>query len=160
MRGAMYTGIRREAGVGLTILLTSVLYACGHFFGSARIPAELVGPGSGIDILGGFLARFGQPLQIADAFLALAAVGALLGMVRTITGNIAACIGLHAGWVWIITFVREMSQPNEASPLRFLISQFDGVVGWLVLAWTLVIGAVLATFYRRRALAAAVQPAA
>ncbi len=52
-------------------------------------------------------------------------------------------MGLHAGWVWVITFMREGSQPNDAHPLRFLMSQFDGVVGWLVLAWTVVIGLVI-----------------
>jgi hypothetical protein len=72
-------------------------------------------------------------------------------MVRALTGNIAACIGLHAGWVWVIAFLRETSVPDETAPLRFLLSRFDGVVGWLVLGWTLVIGVVIHRFYARRA---------
>jgi hypothetical protein len=71
-------------------------------------------------------------------------------MVRALTGNIAACIGLHAGWVWVIAFLRETSQPNETHPARFLLSNFDGVVGWLVLGSTVVIGALLLPFYARR----------
>jgi hypothetical protein len=59
-------------------------------------------------------------------------------------------MGLHAGWVWVITFVRATSQPNEASALRPLVSQFDGVVGWLVLVWTMVIGFVLWKLYAQR----------
>jgi len=82
--------------------------------------------------------------------IAVRLVGALLGMVRQITGNIAACIGLHAGWVWVITWLRETSAPNDAQPWRMLLSQFDGVVGWLVAAWTLVIGFALHAFYVRR----------
>jgi hypothetical protein len=58
-------------------------------------------------------------------------------------------MGLHAGWVWVITFMREGSEPNDAHPLRFLTSQFDGVVGWLVLAWTIVIGLVLQRYFAR-----------
>jgi hypothetical protein len=35
--------------------------------------------------------------------------------------------------------------------MRFLLSQFDGLVGWLVLAWTVVIGLVLQRVYARSA---------
>ncbi len=71
---------------------------------------------------------------------------------RAVTGNIAASMGLHAGWVWVITFLREGTQPNDEHPLRaFLVSQFDGVVGWLVLAWTIVIGVVIYQTLRAQA---------
>jgi uncharacterized protein len=150
MRGAMQTGIARESGMTTAIALTSVLFGAAHFIGKYRIPVEQLGPGSGLDMIAGTFAAFGRPLTVADAFLALTAVGVLLGMVRAITGNIAACIGLHTGWVFIITFLLETSRPNEASPLRFLLSQFDGVVGWLVLGWTVAMGLALRWFYRRR----------
>ena len=74
----------------------------------------------------------------------------LLGLVRQATGSIAACIGLHAGWVCVITVVRETSVPDRTHPASFLLSQFDGLVGWLVLAWTVVIGLALNRFYVRR----------
>ena len=35
-------------------------------------------------------------------------------------------------------------------PLSFLLSQFDGFIGWLVLAWTVLSGAVVVRFYARR----------
>lgn len=150
LRGAMHSGIQRESGARLAVLLTALVYSATHFIGKYRIPADEVGPGSGLDLLAGSLAKFGDPAAMADAFLCLFAVGVLLGMVRTLTGNIAACIGLHAGWVWVITFVRETSLRDESSPLAFLLSTFDGMVGWLVLGWTLVIGGALWWFYRRR----------
>ncbi len=155
LRGAMHTAIARESGARMAVLLTAVVYAATHFIGRHRIPPEQLGPGSGLDLLAGSLAALGQPAVIADAFLSLAAVGVLLGVVRVLTGNIAACIGLHAGWVWVITFLRETSVPDEDSPLRFLLSRFDGVVGWMVLAWTVVIGLALWTFYRRRSVVGA-----
>lgn len=154
LRGAMHTAIARESGVRTAIVLTALLYSAVHFVGRFRIPVEELGPDSGLRHIAGTLAAFADPVGIADAFLALAAVGVLLGMVRAITGDIAACIGLHAGWVWVIAFLRETSVPDEANPLRFLLSRFDGVVGWLVLAWTLVIGVVIHRFYARRAAAA------
>jgi membrane protease YdiL (CAAX protease family) len=149
LRGAMFTAITRESGTRVAIVLTSIAYAATHFFVSYKVPAEQVTALSGIDLVTGTLDKFADPLAIADAFLCLFAVGVLLASVRAATGHIAACMGLHAGWVWVITFVRETSQPNDAHPLRFLLSQFDGVVGWLVLAWTVVIGLVLQRFYVR-----------
>ncbi len=150
LRGAMHSGIARESGARAAVVLTALVYSATHFIGKYRIPLDQVGPGSGLDMLGGSLAAFGDPLRIADAFLCLFAVGVLLGMVRSITGNIAACIGLHAGWVWVITFLRETSVRDESSPWSFLLSRFDGVVGWMVLGWVIVIGSWLHRFYLRR----------
>lgn len=150
LRGAMYSGIARESGAKVAIFLTATLYASLHFVGRYRIPIEELGPDSGLRHVLGTLADFATPLDIIDAWLALFAVGVLLGMVRALTGNIAACIGLHAGWVWIISVLRETSQPDENNRWRFLLSQFDGVVGWLVLAATALIGIVLYAGYSRR----------
>ena len=150
LRGAMHSGIARESGAKVAIFLTATLYASLHFVGRYRIPIEELGPDSGLRHVLGTLADFATPLDIIDAWLALFAVGVLLGMVRALTGNIAACIGLHAGWVWIISVLRETSQPDENNRWRFLLSQFDGVVGWLVLAATALIGIVLYAGYSRR----------
>lgn len=160
LRGAMHTGIARESGANAAIVLTALLYAATHFIGRYRIPADQVDAGSGVEMLGGVLRLFADPLAIADAFLCLAAVGVLLGLIRKATGNIAACIGLHAGWVWVITFMRETSGRDESSPLAFLLSKFDGFVGWLVLAWIAVIGWGLYVFYGRRTSAQSHSPVA
>jgi uncharacterized protein len=152
LRGAMYTGVARESGPRVAVIVTALLFALTHFVGSYHIPASAASFGSGLTMLGGALRLLSHPLAIGDAYLSLFAVGVVLGMVRALTGHIGACIGLHASWVWVITFVRETSVPNRASPLSFLLSQFDGVVGWLVLAWTLVLGLALYRFYSRRTL--------
>ena len=110
LRGAMHTAIARESGTRVAIVLTALVYAATHFIGSYRVAAADVHAGSGLDMLAHALGRFAQPLAIIDAFACLAAVGILLGMVRALTGNIAACIGLHAGWVAVIYVVRETSE--------------------------------------------------
>jgi membrane protease YdiL (CAAX protease family) len=150
LRGALFSGVARESGTGRAILLTAVLYAATHFIARYRIPAELVVPTSGLAMVRGSLQAFAAPLSIGDAFLALFAVGVLLAAIRAATGNIAACIGLHAGWVWVMLLVRATSLPDTARRMSFLLSGFDGFVGWLVLAWTLVIGWPLYQFYLRR----------
>jgi hypothetical protein len=147
MRGVMHTAIARESGAGPAIVLVSLVYAASHFFAKTRIPPEQIGPGSGLDMLSGMLASFANPAGILDAFLCLTMVGVLLGVTRHLTGNIAACIGLHASWVAIITVVRETSLRNEGGTAAFLMSDYDGFIGWMVLAWTFVIGWVLWWWY-------------
>ena len=150
LRGAMYTGIARQSGTRTAILATALIYSATHFIGRYRIPAADVDAWSGLALLGGALRSFAQPLGIADAFLCLTGVGILLGMVRRYTGNIAACIGLHAGWVCVIAVVREVSMRRTGHPWDGLVSGYDGVIGWLVLAWIPVIGWALVRFYARR----------
>ena len=143
----MHTGIERESGSRAAVILTAVVYSATHFFASFRIPADEVSASSGVALLMGTLQSFAHPLGIVDAFLCLVAVGILLGRVRGATGNIAACVGLHAGWVWVMLVVHALAQPVRLSPLSFLLSRFDGFVGWLVLAWTIPVGLLLQRFY-------------
>ena len=150
LRGAMWTGICRESGALTATVLTSLIYALTHFVTKYHIPADQVSWHSGIDMLAGSFGAFAHPLQVADAYLCLFAVGVVLATVRMRTGNIAASLGLHAGWVWVITFVRATSVADPANPLHALLSQFDGVVGWLVCAWTVLVGFALSRFYRLR----------
>jgi membrane protease YdiL (CAAX protease family) len=151
LRGAMQTAITRESGATLAIALTSVVYAAFHFVaGKYRVAPADVHFGSGLDMLAEVLKNFADPLGILDSFLCLVAVGVVLGAVRSLTGNIAACIGLHAGWVAVIYVVRETTQPNQQSPAAWLMGDYDGFIGWGVLAWTLVIGWVICGWYRKR----------
>jgi membrane protease YdiL (CAAX protease family) len=147
LRGAMYTAIARESGTRSAIVLTSIVYAATHFFASFHIAPEAVTPYSGLVLLQGTLHAFADPLAIGDAFLCLGAVGAVLAIIRSLTGNIAACIGLHAGWVWVMLVAHELTRPVRDQPLSFLLSRFDGFVGWLVLGWTIVLGFALYRLY-------------
>jgi membrane protease YdiL (CAAX protease family) len=151
LRGAMHTAIERESGARVAVLLTALLYAATHFFASYHIAPAQVTARSGLELLAGTLHAWAQPAGIADAFLALLAVGGVLGMVRAATGNIAACIGLHAGWVWVMLVTHQLTRPRGTAPLAFLLSRFDGFVGWLVLAWTVVLAVPLWRFYAARA---------
>ncbi len=132
LRGAMWTGIARESGAWLATVLTALIYALTHFVSSYHVPPEQLSWHSGIDMLAGSFGAFARPWDIADAYICLFAVGVVLATVRMRTGNVAASLGLHAGWVWVITFVRETSVADPANPLHGLLSHFDGVVGWLV----------------------------
>lgn len=151
LRGAMYTAIERESGARTAVILTATFYAATHFFGKVRIAPADVTPWSGVALLAQSLQAFAHFAGIADAFLALLAVGVVLALVRQASGNIAACLGLHAGWVWVMLVAHELTTPRRDASLSFLLSRFDGFVGWLVLGWTVLLAVPLWRFYARRA---------
>lgn len=151
LRGAMHTAIERESGAAVAVLLTAVVYALSHFIASYHIAASEVTATSGIAMLAGSARALAHPLGVADAFLALFAVGVVLGGVRARTGNIAACMGLHAGWVWVMLLAHELTRPDRSAALSFLLSRFDGFVGWLVFGWTVLLAVPIWRFYAARA---------
>lgn len=143
-RGAMQTAIERESGWFPAIALPSTLYASLHFLGGRlRVPPEQVEWSSGFAVLANLFERYAAPLALADSFLALGAVGVLLALVRLRTGSIAGCIGLHAGWVCVITSMRSVSTVT-GSPWSWLVGTYDGVIGWgaLVLVVLIIAGYV------------------
>jgi membrane protease YdiL (CAAX protease family) len=148
-RGLMHGAIARDGGPLPAVVLTALVYAALHFLARTKIPHAEVGWWSGFAMLGQSWNRFAAPLTIIDSFLALFAVGVLLGLVRQWTGGIAATIGLHAGWVWIMKLTVGATSINAASPQAGLISRSDGFTGWLVFAWTVVVIVVLFAVRRR-----------
>jgi CAAX protease family protein len=132
-RGAMFSALSRQDRWISAAVLTSVLYSLVHFVGEkVRIAPEDVTWSSGWLILGRYFSAFADPARIADAALALFLVGLLLALIRRVTGHIGACIGLHAGFVAVIALFREATAPEFDGNWSFLVSRFDGLVGYLV----------------------------
>jgi hypothetical protein len=150
LRGAMYSAVTRESGALPAVISTSLLYAATHFFARFTILPADVGPGSGVDLVLGSLRAFAAPAQMADAYLCLTAVGVLLAWVRRQTGNIAAGIGLHAGWVTLMLVTLRISERDEHAAAGWLLSEHDGFVGWLTLAWTLLAAIPVLRYYQRQ----------
>ena len=75
-----------------------------------------------------------------DSFLALAAVGVFLSLIRLKTGSLAQCIGVHAGWVLVIKVFRKMTDLDPMSPWAFLVGNYDGTIGYLALGYVLMLG--------------------
>jgi membrane protease YdiL (CAAX protease family) len=138
-RGLMYRAIERESGFAAAAWCTALVYASIHFFARVKIPATEVAWDSGFRLLGGALANLSHPLIIIDSFVTLVLVGLLLALARRRTGAIAACIGLHMGWVWVIKATLAVSREVEPSAFSHLVSRFDGYTGWLVAAWALLL---------------------
>jgi membrane protease YdiL (CAAX protease family) len=132
-RGALQGAMSRSGATASALFLVPVLYAAVHFLGDAvRIPPEEAQWWSGFVILRSFFAAFASPREIADAFLALYLVGVLLALVRRRWGDIAGCIGLHAGFVAVISLLRSVSVHTDAGRWSWLVGPFDGLLGlWI-----------------------------
>ncbi len=150
LRGAMFTALERESGARTAIVLTAIIYSTTHFFASFHIAADRVTASSGFDLLAGTLHLFGQAMF--EGFRHRLKGGRPM-LSRQISaelpeGRIAE--GLHAGWVWVMLVTHQLSSPVRGEPLSFLLSVFDGFVGWLVLGWTILLGVGLYELYSRR----------
>jgi len=141
-RGPMFRAVARESGLAAALWSTALLYSAIHFLARARLPQDAIGWDSGIALLGSAFARYADPAAIADSFVTLLLVGLLLGLVRHRTGSIAAGIGLHMGWVWVIKATTSVTDPDANSRWSFLIGSFDGYTGWLVAGWAALLLAI------------------
>lgn len=149
MRGAMHSAIARESGQWTAVVLTAPLFAILHFFAKARIPPNELHWTSGFDLLGRSFAPLAHPGLVFDAFLAWLAVSLVLSLTRSLTGNIAAAIGLHAGWVVVLRMLQEGTIRGSEPSYGAWVGAFDGLLGLWVLPWSALIGAAL--WFTRRA---------
>jgi hypothetical protein len=130
-RGAMQGTLQRMGAMRAALFGVPLLYAVVHFLGR---PSGMAAPEveSGFAALGQFFTRFEHPLEIVDAFIALWFVGLLLALARRRFGDIAVCMGLHAGFVTTIAVFRRTSSPASAGSWSFLVGGFDGLLGWWI----------------------------
>ena len=131
-RGAMQGALQRMGATGWALFAVPLLYAVVHFLGRPVGIAEAAEPRGGFAALGQFLSRLAHPFAILDAFVALWCVGVLLALVRRRWGDLAGCIGLHAGFVATITVFRKVSSPAAHGDWSFLVGSFDGLLGWWI----------------------------
>lgn len=145
-RGALFSGLYKKTGAVVTVTLTSLVYAAVHFLKYRALPegTEITWV-TGMEILPEAFFRFSDP-NIIDHFLTLLVLGVLLSMVRIRNGNIAMCIGIHAGIVMTMKVTGRFSDYMPGSQFDFLVNRYDHMLGYLSLVWLL----VLATVYWRK----------
>jgi membrane protease YdiL (CAAX protease family) len=144
-RGAILNGLAQRASPVAALVTVSLLYAAVHFI---HYPAT-ADPGwlsAARQFPAAYLAIF-NPAQF-DAFLALFVLGLLLGLMRLRSGDIIACIGLHAGLVTMIKISRYFYHFTGGTPFDFLVSVHDRRLGYLALLLLCV--ATIAYYLRRR----------
>lgn len=135
-RGALFSAINQTSGLWVALGLSSLLYAILHFDDSSmRISPDEVNWLSGFVVLGHLFSDLLEPANIIDSLLALFSVGAFLSLIRAQMGHIALCIGVHAGWVITIKLVKAVSERNPEAALAPLVGNYDGIIGYMALAW-------------------------
>jgi uncharacterized protein len=141
-RGALFYAIRRREGLVPAVIWSAALYAAAHFLKPGALPA-----GTPFDWSGAFMMAtrmFSDSLAGCnlDSMAAIFAAGVLLALVRERTGHLGWCIGLHAGWVFVIQVTRRLTDVNPQSGLTFLVGGYDDFIGWLATAWIGVLAVV------------------
>lgn len=132
-RGVLFAALKKTAGPIAAVLISAFYYAGLHFLGSKWVPPE-VGWGTGFQVaVAGFAHLSAIPL---DAFLALFVAGVMLAYVRNVLPRgLGYCMGLHAGWVFVIKTAKPLSHVMPGAPWAFLVSSYDRVIGYLSAAW-------------------------
>ena len=150
-RGGILGGLLRMTGTRAAVVLSSLLFAAVHFLKPAHgLPMESISWTNAYLSLANGLAQLALPQLIADDFLALFCAGLILAWARCRYGSIAIAIGLHAGWVLVIRLTRKATELDPASPLHFLVGNFDGVIGWLACCWFCAVTAAYVLLFRHR----------
>ena len=143
-RGLMQRAVLGELREPLAgIVSVSLVYAALHFLASEHLPPAGLGWLSGVRLLATAFSQFAAPAPILDAFLSLAAIGLLLGLVSWWTDSIALAVGLHAAWVCVLRATIALTAGPNDGALAWLVNRGNGYLGWLVLGWTLLLTAVV-----------------
>lgn len=135
-RGFLLGGLNRVAPGIAAVAICSLYFASLHFVKPGLQPEFAdVQWYTGFPVALDAFARFPERVHL-DSFLALFCAGMLLGIVRLMRpGNLGYCIGIHAGWVFVIKFTRALTKGNPYENLVVLVSAYDGVIGYLATAW-------------------------
>lgn len=137
-RGGLYGMIRQESGVAAAIGLSSLYFAALHFFDPAPLPPDAaLSWDAGLRLMADGFRLFAQPLHILDSFLALFAAGAILALIREFRGGLAFAIGLHWGWILPIRLMQEFTRVNTTSNTSALVGDYNGIIGYFAVAYTL-----------------------
>ena len=142
-RGAMFGGLRRAMPWGAALLLSSAVYAIVHFMGRPADPPRATWL-SGLQVMPGMLAGMAEIRALVPGFLSLTLAGVILGLAYQRTGDLAASIGIHAGWIFWLRFYALLTDAVPGADAWFWGTS-KLVDGWLALAaLVVVLAAVLA----------------
>lgn len=142
-RGVLFAAVRKFSGAAAAVAVSAFYYAGIHFLRSRWTgdPAD-IGWGTGFRVAAdGFAHLAALP---PDAFLALFAAGILLGLVRAaFPRGLGICMGLHAGWVFVIKTLKPLTHVVPESSWAFLVGSYDRIIGYLSAGW---IGVLILVF--------------
>ncbi|HLF98587.1 MAG TPA: CPBP family intramembrane glutamic endopeptidase [Methylococcaceae bacterium] len=151
-RGVLLGVLRQKCGIVLAVIFSAFYYALPHFLhAESKIPLEQMHWDSGLRLAADAL-RHMADWRHADSFLALWLAGVFLAVLR-LRSNLFYCIGVHAGWVFVLRLSRSLTDLDPHSPRAAWVGSYDSTIGWLAAAWLgLVTVTWLAWLHHRRIL--------
>jgi hypothetical protein len=138
-RGGLFGGLRRADRWKRALVISSLLYALLHFFGSPPSPVTVTWT-SGLALLPGMLSGFLDLGRLVPDFFNIFAVGALLAVAYHRTGDLYYSMGMHAGLIFAASMYGALTVPVPGVHLAYWGSGIliDGWMALLVLSLTLV----------------------
>ena len=151
-RGGLFALLQRAAGLPFALFGGAVIYAAAHFL---NVPDAISITQSALHMQAGYEALAAALSNVFlwqnfDSFVALFIAGLSLTLVRMRHGDVAMCIGIHAGWVFTIKLFKKYTYILPRGPNRSFAGTYDDVIGWLVAACLLVLLLCLWKFVRVR----------
>lgn len=134
-RGALFTAIRRHNhNAASAIIWSSILYAILHFFQLPDISTNKIEIANIVySVIKAIYAIF--QIHNLDALIALLSAGIFLALIREHAKHLGWNIGIHAGWILIIKISHIYTDVNVNSTWINLVSNYDGITGWLAAIW-------------------------
>jgi membrane protease YdiL (CAAX protease family) len=143
-RGLTFAILAKFVRPAYVIAITSFYYALPHFLRSRLKPDESeLSWNSGFTVLADAV---GNGIAEADfgSFLALVCAGVFLGCVRArVAQGLGYCIGIHAGWVFVIKTCKSFTYDGNAGPFGVLVGSYDAIIGYLSAGWISVLTLLL-----------------
>lgn len=150
-RGVLLGALLKYRSPFYAIAVSAFYYAALHFYHSElKLPPDSLHWSSGLIIVrDGFehLLRWSH----LDSFTALFFAGLLLGCLRLLVrSGLMLCIGVHIAWVYTLRTTLALTDLAPAAPGRFLLGDYDHIIGWLAAAWLALLCLPLLLMVRRR----------
>ncbi len=143
-RGFLLGSLAEKTSRFNAVWISSLYFAGLHFLDSDLRPSsEEIHWNSGVLIVWDAFSKYKVEF---NSFLALFTAGAFLACTRLLypTAGLPLCMGIHAGWVFIIKSTKPFTYVNPFSSWKGLVSHFDGFIGYLSCAWISVLILALA----------------
>lgn len=143
-RGLTFAILAKFVRPAYVIAITSFYYALPHFLRSRlKLDESELSWNSGFTVLADAV---GNGIAETDfgSFLALVCAGVFLGCARArVAQGLSYCIGIHAGWVFVIKTCKSFTYDGNAGPFGVLVGSYDAIIGYLSAGWISVLTLLL-----------------
>lgn len=139
-RGLLFGAATKYGKLLPAFFITAFFYAGLHFIsGRGEVSVDQLHWLSGLELVPPALLRIFEPSNL-DSFAALFVVSLFLTTVLSAKPRgIGYCIGLHASWVFLLKLTKRYTEVVPDSPWHFLVGSYDGIIGYLVALWLLLV---------------------